>query len=172
MIGRRRYGRVGLVAMPYYVVFELLGPVIELLGLVAIVVGLGLGVLSIEFALLFGAVAVLCSVALSVAALLVEEISFHRYRRWRDLGIGVAAAIAENLGYRQLHAWWRLCGLVAALRGTDNHWGAMPRSGFDEEVAGDQRSIGLAGASVRVALQVGSPSADLRPGSRFPSLPR
>ena len=33
MIGRPRYGRIGLGAMPYYVVFELLGPTIECSGL-------------------------------------------------------------------------------------------------------------------------------------------
>ena len=40
MIGRPRYGRIGLGAMPYYVVFELLGPTIECLGYVAFAVAL------------------------------------------------------------------------------------------------------------------------------------
>ena len=44
------------------------------------------------------------------AALAVEEFSFHRYHRWRDLVATAIAAAVENLGYRQLHAWWRLQG--------------------------------------------------------------
>jgi hypothetical protein len=32
MVGSPRYGRIGLVALPYFVVFELLRPVIELAG--------------------------------------------------------------------------------------------------------------------------------------------
>ena len=35
MILNPRYGVPGMVALPYYVAFELLGPVIELLGYVA-----------------------------------------------------------------------------------------------------------------------------------------
>ena len=31
MIGRRRYGRVGLVGLPYLVLFEALGPLLEAL---------------------------------------------------------------------------------------------------------------------------------------------
>ena len=43
MIGNPRYGRIGLVVLPYYLLFELLGPVIELVGLAAVVTGLALG---------------------------------------------------------------------------------------------------------------------------------
>jgi cellulose synthase/poly-beta-1,6-N-acetylglucosamine synthase-like glycosyltransferase len=131
MIGNPRYGRIGTVAMPYYVAFELLGPIVELLGVPAVLLGLALGVVSAEFALLFAAVALLYGVALSVAAMLVEEMSFRKYRRWRDLWIGIAAAVAENVGYRQLHSWWRLKGLVAAVRGSEAPWGEMPRIGFE-----------------------------------------
>jgi ABC-type multidrug transport system ATPase subunit len=37
---------------------------------------------SLEFALLFGAVAILYGISLSVAALLVEDVPFHKYRGW------------------------------------------------------------------------------------------
>ncbi len=30
MIGNPRYGRIGLVAMPYYLLFELIAPFVEL----------------------------------------------------------------------------------------------------------------------------------------------
>lgn len=130
MIGNPRYGRMGTVVTPYYLVFELLGPVIELLGVLALVVGLSLGIVSAEFALLFATVALLYGIMLSIAALCVEEFTFHRYERWRDLGIGAAAAVLENVGYRQLHSYWRFRGLVAAVRRRPAAWGAMQRSGF------------------------------------------
>jgi cellulose synthase/poly-beta-1,6-N-acetylglucosamine synthase-like glycosyltransferase len=136
MMFNARYGRVGLVALPYYLVFELIGPVIELVGLVAVIAGFGFGVVDAQFALLFGLVAILYGIALSVAAMFVEELSFHRYSRWRDLGVGAAASVLENLGYRQLHSWWRLKGLVHAARGHEPSWGEMTRTGFDTEVAG------------------------------------
>src|SRR2546427_598433 len=43
MIGNPRYGRVGLLGLPYYVVFEALAPVVELGGVLAVLLGLLFG---------------------------------------------------------------------------------------------------------------------------------
>jgi hypothetical protein len=40
------------------------------------------------------------------------------------------ASMADNVGYRQLHAWWRLQGLWRFVRGHDAGWGVMTRTGF------------------------------------------
>jgi cellulose synthase/poly-beta-1,6-N-acetylglucosamine synthase-like glycosyltransferase len=136
MLGNPRYGRVGLLGLPYYVAFEALAPIVELGGLLAVLVGLGAGLVDWTFGVLFLLVAIGYGVFLSLAALAVEEFTFHRYPRWGDLGIALAAALLENIGYRQLHAWWRLRGLLAMLRGRPSHWGTMPRAGFDTHTAG------------------------------------
>jgi cellulose synthase/poly-beta-1,6-N-acetylglucosamine synthase-like glycosyltransferase len=130
MIGNPRYGRIGLVGLPYLVVFELLAPVLELVGLVAISAGLLVGAVDVRFALLFSLVAFGYSFMLSVASVTLEEFAFHRYRRWGDLAWLLLAAVAENVGYRQLTAVWRLEGLWEQLRGRGYEWGAMARVGF------------------------------------------
>src|SRR6185295_8950930 len=53
MIGNPRYGRIGLVALPYYVLFELLAPVIELTGLVLVPLGILLDAVNAGFAAWF-----------------------------------------------------------------------------------------------------------------------
>ncbi len=133
MIGNPRYGRIGLVALPYYVLFELIAPVLELAGAVLVPVGYALGVVNPTTALAFLLVAYAYAVLVSLAALAVEEFSFHRYGRWRDLAVAGAVTVVENLGYRQLTALWRVQGLVAAWRGREQVWGVMTREGFAEE---------------------------------------
>jgi cellulose synthase/poly-beta-1,6-N-acetylglucosamine synthase-like glycosyltransferase len=130
MVGNPRYGRIGLLVLPYYLAFELLGPLVELFGVIAVALAFAFGMANLSFALLFAAVAFGYGAFVSVSALAVEEFSFHRYPRWRDLAVGVAAAGLENLGYRQLHAWWRLRGLARALSGREHSWGVMTRAGF------------------------------------------
>ena len=49
MIGNPRYGRIGLVALPYYLFFELLAPFVELIALVAVPAGLLLGAVDLDF---------------------------------------------------------------------------------------------------------------------------
>jgi len=39
----------------------------------------------------------------------------------------VAAAVIENVGYRQILALWRMWGAAAAWRGRAAVWGAMQR---------------------------------------------
>src|SRR3712207_9050509 len=64
---------VGLIAMPYFFLFEFLGPVIELLGYLAFVLGLALGYLNLPFALAFFLAAVGLGALLSTAAVFLEE---------------------------------------------------------------------------------------------------
>ncbi|KRF09162.1 glycosyltransferase [Arthrobacter sp. Soil782] len=126
-----RYGTVGMIALPYYWIFELIAPAIELFGLVIVPLGLLLGVVNVPYALAFIAVAYLYAIFVSLMALLVEEASFHRYNRWGDLWVALLVSVQENIGYRQLTAIWRIQGWWAALRGKKQVWGTMTRTGFE-----------------------------------------
>ena len=121
-----RYGAVGLLAMPYYALFEALGPVIEIGGYLFLV-GLALGGhLDPFFALLFFALAVGYGLLLSVAALNLDDLLFKRYGRTRDLALMLLGSLLEFCGYRQLLAGVRAAGFVTVfLRGRD--WGGQPR---------------------------------------------
>ena len=130
MLGRPRYGIIGLIALPWYWLFELLAPVLELAGLVLIGLGIALGVVNLAFFGLFMAVAYGYAIVVTLAAMVIEEMSFPKYRRWRDLGTALLASIAENLGYRQATAWWRAEGWWSSLRGRAQAWGTMTRTGF------------------------------------------
>lgn len=72
--------------------------------------------------------AVAFAIALSFAAVGLEELSFRRYPRARDLVRMLWVSITENFGYRQLSTYWRIRGMMK-LRGTTT-WGAMERKGF------------------------------------------
>jgi cellulose synthase/poly-beta-1,6-N-acetylglucosamine synthase-like glycosyltransferase len=127
-----RYGTVGLLAMPYFFLFELLGPVIELVGYTFFAVGLLLGVLNLEFAVAFFLAAVGLGALLSISAVFLEELRLKRYPRWSDLLKLTIYGILENFGYRQLNTVWRALAIVSFLR-KNTDWGAMERRGFDTQ---------------------------------------
>jgi cellulose synthase/poly-beta-1,6-N-acetylglucosamine synthase-like glycosyltransferase len=131
MIGNPRYGRVGLVALPFYLFFELLAPFVELTALIVVPVGLLVGAVDLTFMWWFALVAYLYGMVVSLTALLLEEVSFHRYRRWEDVVRGMVAAVLENVGYRQIIAWFQIQGAWRAWRGKESAWGVMHRTGFD-----------------------------------------
>lgn len=129
MLLNPRYGRAGLVAFPYFFFLEMLGPVIEFLGYFSFTVTVLAGRAHWPFVLAFLCVAIVLGIALSLAAVALEELSFRRYPRTSDL-IGLFnLSVVENFGYRQLSAWWRLKGTFSALRGVEG-WGHMARTGF------------------------------------------
>jgi cellulose synthase/poly-beta-1,6-N-acetylglucosamine synthase-like glycosyltransferase len=148
MIGNPRFGAVGTMALPFFLVFELLGPVVEVVGLASVALAAGLGILDLGVALAMVGLALALGSLLSITAIAVEELTYHRYRRGRDLLGLVLAALLENVGYRQLHAWFRLRGLVAALARRNPVWTAMPRVGFavDADDGPVDRRRALAGA--------------------------
>lgn len=128
-IGSPRYGALGTVAMPIFVVIELLAPVVELLGLVVVAIALPLGAVDTTFAWTLLLVAYGWAVLLSVLALVLEELSFRRLGTLADRLRLLLWALLEPFGYRQLTVWWRLRGLVGWLRRRDD-WGTMQRRGF------------------------------------------
>jgi cellulose synthase/poly-beta-1,6-N-acetylglucosamine synthase-like glycosyltransferase len=124
-----RYGTMGLVAFPYFVFVELFAPVIEAIGIVGAIAGLSFGAINVHFAILFFLVAYGYGMLLSVATLILEEMSYHRYERLRDRAILFGWVLLETVGYRQLTVWWRLRGLGKYLAGKKD-WGAMERRGL------------------------------------------
>jgi cellulose synthase/poly-beta-1,6-N-acetylglucosamine synthase-like glycosyltransferase len=124
-----RYGAMGLVVAPYFVLVELLAPVVELVGVVAVAIGLPLGVVNVEFALLFLLVAYGLGLVITTLTLSLEEWTFSGYGGLPDRLRLLAFGILEPLGYRQLTAFWRVRGLVRHWRG-HAEWGAMEREGF------------------------------------------
>lgn len=133
MIGNPKYGRTGVFGMTYFVVVELLGPIVELLGYLFFPLGLVLHAIDPIAALLFFLVAVGLGVVLSLCALLLEEISFHRYGSWRDVVKIALYSVAENFGYRQLTLWWRLLGMWDYLQKKTHGWGTMQRASFSTD---------------------------------------
>ena len=141
MLLRPRYGSVGLIAMPYFFLFEFLGPVIELLGYLAFVLGLALGYLNLQFAIAFFLAAVGLGALLSTAAVFLEELRLERYPRWRDLLKLTLYGVLENFGYRQINTVWRAKAIISFLRKSTD-WGSMERQGFDLGEAGEEGQPG------------------------------
>ena len=78
MIFNPRYGIVGMSAMPYFVIIELLGPVFEAMGYIALVVMWYLGILDVDIAVLFFIVSLFYGATFSVGEVTLEEISFQK----------------------------------------------------------------------------------------------
>lgn len=128
LIGNPRYGGLGLLALPYFAVFELGGPVLELVGLPAMLLGVAIGAIDAIYLLAFSVVAVLLGVVLSLTGVALDELAFRRPMRTRELMRLLAYALLENAGYRQAVEAMRVLGTGDALRRSG--WRTVARTGF------------------------------------------
>jgi cellulose synthase/poly-beta-1,6-N-acetylglucosamine synthase-like glycosyltransferase len=135
MLFRPRYGALGFVALPYLWIWELLAPVIELGGLITIGVAAAAGVLSREFFIQFLIFGYAFATMISIGSVLLEELTYKRYNRWKDMALLVGFCFVEHFPYRQLHLVWRLQGLVQYVRG-DLSWGPLKRVGLPQSEPG------------------------------------
>ena len=133
MLFNPKYGRIGMVCLPYYWIFELVGPVIETFGYLFIPISWLLGVVNVWFMVSFFLVAVLYGTILSVGALLLEENTFRKYPDLRQLLRLFLFSFVDNFGYRQLNTVYKVEAMFG-FRKNKSRWGELKRKGFSNTV--------------------------------------
>jgi cellulose synthase/poly-beta-1,6-N-acetylglucosamine synthase-like glycosyltransferase len=129
VIANPRYGAVGMVVLPFTTFFEGVGPLIEVAGYFVTTVAALLGLLNWSHYRVLLAASVLFGASTTLLAVLLSDLTARRYLRGRDLALLCAAAVLENIGYRQLNSWWGCVGTFQALTGKGG-WGPMKRRAF------------------------------------------
>ncbi|MDZ4196150.1 MAG: glycosyltransferase, partial [Candidatus Izemoplasmatales bacterium] len=133
MLFNAKYKQVGMVVMPFFFMFEMVGPVLEVFGYLALFIGIFLGITSVEIVLLLMSVSILLGMIFSLFALLVTE-SETEYISIKDTIRLIFLAVIENFGWRQYVGIYRGVSYFSALR--ENHeWGQMNRVGFQVKAA-------------------------------------
>ncbi|WP_339894589.1 glycosyltransferase [uncultured Algibacter sp.] len=126
----RKYGSFGLVSYPYWLIFERLAPIIELIGLIYFIILIILQEVKWEYAMSFLVLSYLFSVVFSLMAIYSEELTFHQYKK---KGTGIKLVLLSALEPFALHPFI----LYAAIQGNYDYyfnkkkkWGNMVRKGL------------------------------------------
>ncbi|KPL59510.1 glycosyltransferase family 2 protein [Rossellomorea vietnamensis] len=126
-----KYGSIGMISMPYFLIIEFLGPVVELMGYIIMVLSIFLGGVYLEFAILLFLLSILYGSVLSMAAVLLEEWSVRKFPKATDIGRLFAYSLTETLWYRPLTVFWRCEGILDVIR-KKRGWGEMARKGVSK----------------------------------------
>jgi len=128
MLFRRRYGVVGLFSLAFHLYVEALGTIVEFLGYLLVPLSLFGGLISTALLLLFILLGLAYGGFLSVGAVLLEELTYRRYPKRRDLLVLLTYAMLENVGYRQLILFFRVEGILKFLVGS-HRWEKVTHEG-------------------------------------------
>lgn len=129
MLFNPKYGRLGMVTLPTFLLVDLISPIMEIVGYFLIILLILFGWLDAKYLI---ALLVLFSfgVMITVMSLMIEQDEIEQFTNPMDLIKVLLTACVENLGYRQICSFWRMRGLFQHFRGKKATWGSMERVGF------------------------------------------
>jgi cellulose synthase/poly-beta-1,6-N-acetylglucosamine synthase-like glycosyltransferase len=128
MFMRPRYGLLGLLTLPYFLVYEFLAPVIVLLGIFLVAVWWLAGGLSLGFVLIY-LLSFVIGGLLTMAAVAMDQVGERQRISNRELAKSMGYAVLINLGYLQLAQACQFLGFIDLARRTQS-WGAQRRHGI------------------------------------------
>lgn len=131
MLFNPKYRQPGLLGFPYFFIYEMMGPFIELFGYAALIGSLLLGLLNVNLVLLLFYATIGYGILISLISLWISERQSDFYR-YKDIFILIVIAIFENFGYRQLMSLHRVRATFAALK-ENGSWGNQSRTGFTKK---------------------------------------
>jgi len=142
MIGRRRFGAVGLFALPYTILFEVLAPLLLIPSYVSLAVLLATDQIGWAFAIGLAVILLLAAQLQTTGALLIEDVAFSRSRA-RDVLTVACWSLVEMFWYRPLTALWRTWATFLFLVKRRPGWGTIPRGAALAEAPTDVASAPL-----------------------------
>ena len=127
----KTYGRLGLLGYPYWFFFEWLAPLIAFSGFIYSIFLVVTNAINWPFYLLLFLFVYTFAVSVSIWAILFEEITYHKYKKKRDVLKLLIAALLEPFFY-PMHTYFAVRGNLEALR-RKKGWGKVERKGFEKK---------------------------------------
>lgn len=128
MLLNPKYGTTGMLGLPYFFVFEAIGPMIEFQGYIMVILAALLDILDPRMALMLFITTILLGIIVSLSSLLIAEHETN-YFKTKDLLKLIGLAIIENFGPRQLMSFFRIIGVYKTIFASQS-WGHIQRKGM------------------------------------------
>lgn len=120
-----KYGTVGIIAYPYFLLFEYVTPLLEILGITTIIVSFILKIINTKFFILYLLVYMGYNMVVSIIAVLLDKCLFGKDLPNDIVYKQLLCCIIESFGYRQLCSLYRLGAFNPFKK---QEWGNMVRT--------------------------------------------
>ncbi|MGL4362978.1 MAG: glycosyltransferase family 2 protein [Cellulosilyticaceae bacterium] len=115
------------LAKMYFILFEMITPVIELFGMFIIILSFFMGIVNLEFLLFYCAIIILFGVVISTASILLESYAYKEFYNTKIRLKLIFLSIFEGIGYRQLLSLYRISAFIGYKK-NKYKWGTISRS--------------------------------------------
>jgi len=129
-----KYGVMGMVSFPFWVIFEWFAPIIEFAGIFLLGAMAFFGYVNWFYFWLFLTLVYCFALFISTISILFEEFSYPQYRKVSHLFWLFLTAATEPFLYHPMNTWAAIRGNWDIYRGKKT-WGEMTRTGFTNKKA-------------------------------------
>ncbi|MCE3297129.1 MAG: glycosyl transferase family 2 [Crocinitomicaceae bacterium] len=124
-----KYKVLGMVSYPYWLLYEMLAPVIEFTGWIYLLAMAVFGLVNWPFFMLLVVFVYSFAVMFNFAAIQAEEYTFNQYKRLKDIWKLVGTALLEPILFHPIVVVAAIRGNIDLVRGKKK-WGEMTRKGL------------------------------------------
>ncbi len=128
-----KYGKLGMVSLPYWFFFEFLGPLVEFLGYIVFIVFLLLGIINWPFFLILFALVISLGFLYSIYGILVDLVSYKVYTKRKDFLSLIGTAFSEPFYFHPIVVKAGVNGFIDYFK-KSHGWGEMKRQGFNQSI--------------------------------------
>ncbi|MCA5005795.1 sulfatase-like hydrolase/transferase [Sphingobacterium bovistauri] len=124
-----KYGKLGMVSLPYWFFFELLGSVVEFTGYCLLIIFLLLGIINWPFFFVLVSLVLASGILYSIYAILVDLLTDQVYTKRKDLSTLLLTAVLEPFFFHSTVVIAGVSGVRDYFK-KQHGWGEMTRQGF------------------------------------------
>lgn len=132
MMFNPKYGRFGMISLPYWLIFEWLAPIIEFTGILYYIYLIVTGAIYWKYAVVLLVFVYTFSVMITVTSVLWDEITQKQYASKAEVLKLCTAAFFEPILYHPLVLFYAIRGNYFFFTGKKLVWGNMLRKGFQQ----------------------------------------
>ncbi len=126
----RKYGFMGMVSHPYWVFYEWLAPIIEVIGIIYFILLAVFGVPNWSFFYIMVFFVYFFAITFSTYAILFDHLAYNRYKKRRMIIKLILTSWVEPVLYHPLIVYWAIRGNIDYFIKKKKAWGKMTREGF------------------------------------------
>lgn len=131
MMFNPKYGKLGMVSLPYWFFFEFLGPLVEFLGYIIFIIFLLLGIINWPFFVILFALVLSMGFLYSIYGILVDLVSHQVYSKRKDFLTLIGTAFSEPFYFHPIVVKAGVNGFIDYFK-KSHGWGEMTRQGFNQ----------------------------------------
>ena len=125
-----KYGILGIISYPYWLLAEWLAPFIEAGGLLFFIIVAILGLANWQFFFALLLLVYVFATCISIYSIMIQEMTYGKYEAVDDLYQLIKTALLEPIKYHPKTVKWSLKGNYDHFSGSNKGWGEMTRKGF------------------------------------------